>query len=112
MTKYLLLWIKSILDKYSIHLWKNAKRNIEDIYRYLALECAEPENARSVTEKIHETIHSLRTFPNIYHKIDQGRYAGKGYRQVTVKNFTIIYKVSETQKSVSVVAVRHSSAIH
>lgn len=100
------------MDKYSITLWESAKQDLEDIYRYLALECAEPEIARSVIEKIHETIHSLDTMPHIYHQISKGKYARKGYRQVTVKNFAIIYTVSVKQKRVSIVSIRHGASIH
>jgi len=105
----LLLWIRNILDKYSIVFWKKARRDLEGIYAYIAVDCMEPEIARSVLEKIQETIQSLETMPNRYREIRQGKYAKMGYRKVSAKKFMIFYKVSAQQKKVSIVTIQHEA---
>ncbi|MBQ4606034.1 MAG: type II toxin-antitoxin system RelE/ParE family toxin [Clostridia bacterium] len=105
----MLLWIRSILDKYSIVFWKKARRDLDDIYAYIATECMEPEIARSVIGKIQETIQSLETMPNRYREIRQGKYAKMGYRKVSVKKFIIFYKVSLQHKKVSIVTIQHEA---
>ena len=69
----------------------------------------EPEIARAVIGKIHETIVSLENMPNRYRQIKRGKYAGMGYRKVSVKRFVIFYKVSAVQKKVSIVTIQHES---
>lgn len=89
-------------------MWKRARRDIEDIYRYIAMESMEPENGRMVVEKIAETILSLDVMPERYHMITEGKYANKGYRRVTVKNFVILYTVSTTRKQVGIVTIQYA----
>lgn len=37
-----------------------------------------------------------------------GAYAGKGYRQLLIKNYTAIYRIDEEHRTVVVVTVRYS----
>lgn len=37
-----------------------------------------------------------------------GTYVKKGYRQLFIKNFTILYRIDETNKNVIVVTVKYS----
>ena len=38
----------------------------------------------------------------------QGAYANRGYRQLFVENYTVIFRINEAQKMVIVVTVRYS----
>lgn len=107
----MLNWIKSILDKYTIYFEKDVRQDLEDIYSYLAIECMEPEIARSVLEKIQETILSLRKMPMKYSVQQRATIKGKGIRKVSAKGFVIFYKVFPRKKKVTVLAVRHESSI-
>ena len=37
-----------------------------------------------------------------------GIYAGKGYRQLFVKNYTIVYRVEDLSKTVMIITVKFS----
>ncbi len=37
-----------------------------------------------------------------------GAYADRGYRQIFVGNFTVLYRIEETKKHVLIVTVRYS----
>ncbi len=37
-----------------------------------------------------------------------GNYANKGYRQIFINNFTIIYRIVEIKKMVTIVTVRYT----
>lgn len=40
--------------------------------------------------------------------ITKNAYSNKGYRQLFVKNFTIVYRIDEEKKQVIIVTVRYS----
>ncbi|MBQ4607254.1 MAG: type II toxin-antitoxin system RelE/ParE family toxin [Clostridia bacterium] len=107
----MLLWIRNILDKYSIYFSKEVSGELDEIYSYIALECMEPENARSVLEKIQETIRSLEEMPMRFNEQRRTTIKGKGIRKVSAKGFLIFYKVFPKQKKVTILAVRHESTI-
>ena len=39
-----------------------------------------------------------------------GNYANKGYRQLFIKNYTIVYRVDETEKQVIIVTVKYAGS--
>ena len=43
-------------------------------------------------------------------KRKRGIYANKGYRQLFIKNYTIVYRIDEISKSVMIVTVRYSAS--
>lgn len=61
--KYLTNWRKNILDKYKVKLNSKARRDIEEIYKYIAVEKMAPENAKNQANRIKNAILNLDTFP-------------------------------------------------
>ena len=49
--------------KYHIKLYPRAYRDMEEIYRYIAIEKQVPENAKAQTDRIWRAIKKLETFP-------------------------------------------------
>ena len=47
------------------------------------------------------------TFPQSYQERAEGRYAGKGYRQLLIDNYIAIFKIDESKKTVHVVTVQY-----
>lgn len=99
------------MDKYTIYIQKNAQKELEGIYTYIAQNCMEPEIAKNILQEIQETISSLETMPAIYPLQHRQTIRGKNVRQVPVKNFVVFYKIYERQKEVVIIAIRHSSSI-
>ena len=95
------------MDKYSIKLSPRAFRDIEDIFLYIALEKLSPENAKGQTERIRAALKKLDTFPQAHQERTEGRYAGKGYRQLLIDNYIAIFKVDENKKKVFVLTVQY-----
>lgn len=96
------------LDKYSIQILKSAYKNIDDIYAYISNELLAPDSAINLVSKLEESILSLETMPKRFSIRRTGRYSNKGYRQIFVDNFIIIFRINELNKVVSVVAVKYS----
>ena len=80
---------------------------MEEIYRYIAIEKQVPENAKVQTDRIWKVIKNLEIFPDSHQDRLEGKYAGKGYKQLLVDNYMAIYKIDETEKTVYVITVQY-----
>ena len=98
----------STLDKYTIYLYARAYRDLDNIYLYISENLAEPDAAENIITDLEEAIYSLETLPERGSVRRTGMYANQGYRQLFVKNYTIIYRVQKKEKEVHVVTVRYT----
>lgn len=95
-------------ELYQIKLMSRAVRDLDRIYTYIAEKLSEPDTALRLVEKIESEILSLRQFPDRCAIRKTGAYANRGYRQLFVKNYTVIFRVDEAGKAVLIVTVRYS----
>ena len=95
------------MDKYEVKLYPRAYRDIEEIYAYIALEKLAPENAKGQTDRIWDALKTLEKFPSSHQDRLEGRYAGKGYKQLLIDNYIAIFKINEPKKTVCVVTVQY-----
>lgn len=95
-------------DKYSVKLLSRALRDLDGIYGYIAKSLLEPDTARKLADAIESGILSLETMPKRCPERRFGAYANQGYRQLFIKNYTVIYRIDETKKDVIVVTIRYS----
>lgn len=100
-------WRKNILDKYTVKINPKAIRELDHIYEYIANEKLAPENAKGQLIRIKNAILNLDTFPQAHQERTQGRYAGKGYRQLLIDNYIAIFRINETNKTVYVVTIQY-----
>ena len=96
------------MDDYAVKLLSRAYRDLDGIYAYIANALLEPGTAEKLIDTLEEEILSLEHFPERGAPRKTGAYANKGYRQLFVKNFTVVYRVNKKQKQVIVVTVRYS----
>ena len=54
-----------------------------------------------------ESDKKLETFPGSHQDRLEGKYAGKGYKQLLVDNYMAIYKIDETEKTVYIITVQY-----
>ena len=100
-------WRKSILDKYKVMINPRAIRELDNIYEYIASEKLAPENAKGQVDRIKKAVLSLDTFPQSHQERNEGRYAGKSYRQLLIDNYIVIFRIDETYKTVYVVTIQY-----
>lgn len=98
------------MNKYTVKLLPKAYNDIDQIYGYISDEFRAPKTAISLVESFEDTILSLEEFPRRGIERRVGVYANRGYRQLFVKNFTIVYRVDEKMKCVIIVTVKYSSS--
>lgn len=95
------------MDKYKVKLNPRAIRDLDSIYEYIANEKLAPENAKGQIDRIKRSILNLDTFPHSHQERNEGRYAGKGYRQLLIDNYIAIFRIDESHKTVFVVTVQY-----
>lgn len=84
-----------------------AIRELDNIYEYIANEKLAPENAKGQVDRIKKAVLNLDTFPQSHQERSEGRYAGKGYRQLLIDNYTAIFRTDEVHKTVYVVTIQY-----
>ena len=94
------------MDKYLVTLLPKAFRDLDDIYKYIATEIKDVNTANKIADVLEESIFSLETMPYRGAERKVGKYANKGYKQLFVKNFSVVYRIDEKNKTVIVVTVR------
>lgn len=95
------------MDKYKVKMNPRAICELDSIYEYIANEKLAPENAKGQLDRIKMAILNLSTFPQSHQERSEGRYAGKGYRQLLIDNYIAIFRIDETAKIVYVVTVQY-----
>lgn len=95
------------MDKYKVKVNPRAIRELDNIYEYIANEKLSPENAKGQTDRIKKTILNLDTFPQSHQERNEGRYAGKGYRQLLIDNYIALFRIDEPNKTVYVVTIQY-----
>ena len=88
-------------------LYPKAYRDIEDIYEYIAITKAAPQNAKGQTDRIWAAIKALEENPQSHQDRLEGKYAGKKYKQLLVDNYLAIFRIDELSKTVYVVTVQY-----
>ncbi|MCI8414313.1 MAG: type II toxin-antitoxin system RelE/ParE family toxin [Ruminiclostridium sp.] len=96
------------MDNYHVKIMNRALQDLNGIYAYIARTLLEPKTALALVETLEQAIFTLETMPYRCPERKTGAYGGKGYRQLLVKNYTVIYRIDETAKDVIVVTVRYS----
>ncbi len=100
-------WRENTLDKYRVKINPRAIRELDQIYEYIALAKLSPENAEGQTDRIKAAILDLDTLPQAHQERQEGRYAGKGYRQLLIDNYLAIFRIDEKKKVVTVVTIQY-----
>ena len=96
------------MDNYTVKLLSRALVDLDKIYAYIASNLHELGTAENVLDALEEEILSLESMPYRFPERRTGSYANRGYRQLMVKNYAVIYRVDEAQKQVIVVTVRYA----
>ena len=95
------------MNDYIVKLRPEVYEMLDVIYTNICFQSIDNAAAEQIITAIENAILSLNTLPNRGSMITSGIYANKGYRQLLVKNFQIIYKVFEQTREVVVVFVKH-----
>ncbi len=96
------------MEQYSVKLLRRAVQDLDDIYTYIAQTLLEPETAFKLVGRLEDAIFSLETLPHRCPERRVGVYADRGYRQLLMENYTIVFRIDEENRQVVVVTVRYA----
>lgn len=99
------------MDKYQVSFLTAAYRNLDEIYEYIAIELGANQAALMLIENLEDAVLSLEVMPFRGARRRVGALAGKGYRQLVVDGFTIVYRIDEMKKQVVIVTIRYSKSL-
>ena len=96
------------LNKYEVKISPRAALDIDNIYCHIADEFKNIGAAEKHASMLEEAILGLDMFPYRGAERKTGAFANKGYRQLFVKNYTVVYRIDEDRKLVIIVTVRYT----
>ena len=93
---------------YQIELTNQAKNDLDEIYSYIAFILLSPNVAANMYHSIIDSIRSLDNMPFRNALMDGEPWKIRGLRRCFVKNYTIFYKVDETDSIVRSIRIMYS----
>ena len=93
---------------YSVLLSPKAVRDLDEIWRYVTETFQERSTADALLDSIESAVLSLESLPYRCPERKVGAYANRGFRQMLVGNYIIIYRIDEEAKRVTVSTVVYS----
>lgn len=90
---------------YKLVVSKEADKDIEDIFLYIASELNNPRAASAFLDDVEKSYHNLVDKPAMYSLCNDYRLHNGGYRKIVIKNYLILYRINEEAGTVIVVRV-------
>lgn len=91
-------------SKYSIVYTPSARRDLDEIYEYIAGEFYSPDIARRQVSRIVRAVKTLAVFPKMY----RVRRKNTGIRICPVDNYMIVYSVDDENNTVNISRIIYS----
>jgi addiction module RelE/StbE family toxin len=98
------------LDKYHVKITTRATQDLDSIYSYISETMMEPSLAYKMALELENGILSLEKMSARCSERKVGAYANKGYRQLFIRNFTVLFKIDDEKKEVTILTVRYSKS--
>jgi toxin ParE1/3/4 len=89
----------------NVIITKEAEADIDGIVRYIAVELKNTDVAKSLLDDVENVYRNISGQPDMYGYCNDGRLRNKGYRKITIKNYIIVYRVSEDKESAIILRV-------
>lgn len=84
-----------------------ARRDLRDIYEYIAYELLVPETAAGQTQRIMKEIRALDEMPMRFRLYEEEQWHSEGLRFFPVDNYLVFYLPDETRNTVSIVRIMY-----
>ena len=94
-----------MVNTYEVKITQQAQEQMEEIVDYVSRELFAPEAAKSLLNKLENTIMSLSVFPEKHKLTDEEPWRSDGIRKVSVSNFLVYYWINKVESRVYVTAV-------
>lgn len=82
-----------------------AQQDLKNLYEYVAYSLLAPDAARSLYQKIIQSVRSLETMPNRNPLYKEEPWRSQGVRFLPVKNYLLFYTVNNETLTVSIARI-------
>ena len=87
---------------YRLIVSKEAHKDIDDIVHYIAGELSNPGAAAGFLDDIERSYRAVVNNPRMYSLCNDGRLHKDGYRKIVIKNYLILFRIDDEEKTVLV----------
>ena len=87
---------------YEIKVTELAQADLDEIVEYIAVQLDSPIAAGNFLDEVEKCYSNLRDNPFIYAKSNDLRLQKEGYRKAPVKNYVLMFKANEEDKTVMI----------
>ncbi|MBD5477184.1 MAG: type II toxin-antitoxin system RelE/ParE family toxin [Lachnospiraceae bacterium] len=84
-----------------------ARKDLREIYEYIAIELLVPETATEQTQRIMKTIRSLEEMPMRHRLYGEEPWYSQGIRFFPIDNYLVFYLPEESQNIVNIVRIMY-----
>ena len=92
---------------YEVALTPEAKHDLREIYRYIAVELQSEQNANGQLDRLEENILKLDEMPERFRVYDREPWRSRNLRVVPVDNYLVFYVPDHQVKTVTVLRVMY-----
>lgn len=82
---------------------------MDRILRYIVKDLCNPSAASALMDEVERCHDFLRTNPGMYEACKDYKLSLQGFRKVAIKNYLLIYRIHEEQKTVNIVRYIYSA---
>ncbi len=97
------------MDNYEIVMTPRAHFELEEAFVSILELSASIDIAENYVDSIKNAVDKLSSFPKRGRIRERGEFAGKGYREIYIKEYTVIYCINEEKFQIQIVAIKPSS---
>lgn len=96
------------MDEYKVKINSHAYQDLDSIYRYVSTQLDMPQAAEHIVTDLEQGIKSLARFPERGSIFDAWHSSEQRYHRIIVRDYIIVYTISEKEKEVRVLTVRYA----
>ena len=85
------------MKQYRVEITREALRDMEDIYNYIAIDLLAPESAMGQDNRIANEILTLDTFPERFRIMESEPEKSMELRRMLVDNYSVFYTIREDE---------------
>lgn len=94
-------------QKYKLLISGDARRDLDEIFEYIAEELANPSAAVRLIDKIRSALDNVRAFPDSCPKINNELVRNQNLRKLIVDNYIVFYEIDNEQEQIVVIRVMY-----
>ena len=87
---------------YKLFVTELAHQDLDHIISYIAVKLSNPKAAGDFLDEVATCYSYLKSNPLMYTGCLDERLRKEGYRKAVIKNYVLVYKISEESKTVSI----------